>query len=188
MVAGMFDVSGWEWSGWDGWWNEPGGVPAGWAWVVTGCLALAGVAGTFLPVLPGHLLIFLAAVAHRWMRGTDSGVEWWTFVALLALLALSAGLEFLSGAAGARWFGGSRWGAFGAVCGGIAGLFFMPLGLVLGPLAGAFLMEWLVKRKKVREATVSGIGSALGAATGLAVKVALAFVMAAYLVADILWI
>ena len=107
-------------------------------WVVTASLLVAGVAGVFLPFLPGHLLIFIAAAGHWWMLGDRAGVEWWTLVVLGLLLILSQVVEYLSGAIGTRWFGGSRWGAAGAVVGGLAGILFMPWGLVLGPLAGAF--------------------------------------------------
>ena len=42
------------------------------------------------------------------MLGDDSGVEWWTFVVLGVLLAVSQVLEFMSGAMGTRWFGGTK--------------------------------------------------------------------------------
>ncbi len=37
--------------------------------------------------------------------------EWWSFVILGVLMAISQTLEMLSGAAGSKWFGGTRWGA-----------------------------------------------------------------------------
>ena len=101
------------------------------AWLVTTCLLLAGLIGTLIPFLPGHLIIFIAAVGHWLMLRDESGVEWWTFVVLAVLLIVSQVLEFLSGAMGARWFGGSRWGAAGALLGGIVGMFFLPFGLIL---------------------------------------------------------
>jgi len=70
------------------------------AWVVTVCLLLAGFIGTLVPFLPGHLIIFMAAVAHWLMLREDSGVEWWTFTVLAVLLIVSQALEFLSGAMG----------------------------------------------------------------------------------------
>ena len=118
---------------------------------------MAGAVGCVLPVLPGHLIILMAAVAHRLMLGADgSGLEWWSFVVLVALLAISQTLEVLSGAAGTRWFGGTRWGAFGALAGGIAGIFFMPFGLLVGPLLGAFICEIAFAKKETRPAVISG--------------------------------
>ena len=118
------------------------------AWMITGALLILGLMGTLIPSLPGHLLIFFAAVSHRLMLGSDSGVEWWTFAVLGVLLIISQVLEFMSGAMGTRWFGGSKWGALGALAGGVVGMFFMPFGLFLGPLFGTMLFEFLFAKNK----------------------------------------
>ena len=101
------------------------------AWVVTGCLLVLGLVGTLVPFLPGHLILFFAAVGHWLLLRAESGVGWWTFVVLGVLLILSQVFEFLSGAAGTRWFGGTRWGAAGALIGGIVGIFFSKFGKLL---------------------------------------------------------
>src|SRR5690606_32608974 len=106
-------------------WPLWGGVGTGAAWLVTSTLLLAGLIGCVLPVLPGHLLILLGAVAHRIMLGAEgSGLTWWSFIILGVMLAASQAFEFYSSAAGAQWFGGTRWGAAGALIGSIAGMFF----------------------------------------------------------------
>ena len=158
------------------------------AWVVTVCLLLAGFIGTLVPFLPGHLIIFMAAVAHWLMLREDSGVEWWTFTVLAVLLIVSQALEFLSGAMGSRWFGGSKWGAGGALLGGIVGMFFMPFGLILGPLIGAMVFEFAFARKEVRPATVSGVGSVLGTVAGLIIKMIVGVVMVIWFVVEVIWI
>ena len=43
----------------------------------------------FLPVIPGPLIILLAAVFHWFVFREESGVEWWTFAILIGLLAAS---------------------------------------------------------------------------------------------------
>jgi len=179
----------WEWfAGWDQW--SAVGAGAGWlaAWSVTVCLVIVGLVGCVIPALPGHVFILLAAVSHRLLFGADSGVEWWTFVVLGALLAASQAFEFFSGAAGTKWFGGTRWGAAGAMIGGIVGMFFMPFGLLLGPLLGATTFEMAFAKKKAKPATVSGVGSVVGVAAGMVVKLVVGFLMTAWLFADIFWI
>ncbi|BDS07478.1 hypothetical protein NT6N_25180 [Oceaniferula spumae] len=158
------------------------------AWIITVCLLISGFIGTLVPFLPGHLIIFFAAIAHWLMLREDSGVEWWTLVVLAVLLIISQVLEFMSGAMGTRWFGGSRWGAAGALLGGIVGMFFMPFGLILGPLAGAMLFEFSFAKKEVRPATVSGVGSVLGTVAGLIVKVIVGLMMIVWFVVDVFWI
>lgn len=167
--------------GWGGW-DEVG---YGAAWFVTVCLIVVGLAGCVIPVLPGHLMILIAAIGHRLMLGSDSGVEWWTFVVLVLLLAASQTFEFFSGAAGAKWFGGTRWGSAGALVGGIVGMFFLPFGLVLGPLIGAIVFELAFAKKEVKPATVSGVGSVAGVAAGLVVKLAVGLAMTAWFFIDV---
>jgi uncharacterized protein YqgC (DUF456 family) len=158
------------------------------AWVVTICLLVLGFVGTLIPFLPGHLILFFAACAHWLMLRQDSGVEWWTFVVLGVLLILSQVFEFLSGAAGTRWFGGTRWGAAGALIGGMVGIFFIPFGLILGPLIGSMFCEFVFAKKEVRSATVSGVGSVLGTVAGMVIKIIVGVLMIIWFLVDVIWI
>ena len=100
-------------------------------------------------------------------------------------MAASQALEMLSGAAGAKWFGGSRWGALGALAGGIAGMFFMPFGLLVGPLVGAIAGELIVARRNPRPAVVSGVGSVVGTLAGMGIKLALGAAMIVWFFLDV---
>lgn len=163
-------------------WQSAG---TGAAWFVTVCLLLAGLVGCVLPVLPGHLILLIAAIAHRLMLGEASGLQWWSFVVLGLLMAISQTFEILSGAAGARWFGGTRWGAVGALVGSIVGLFFLPFGLLLGPLIGAFAAEIAFARKKTRPAALSGVGSVVGTLAGMGFKIVVGLLMVAWFFTDV---
>ena len=171
-------------SGWGGW-NEVG--VAG-AWLVTLCLLVIGFVGCFLPVIPGPLLILMAAVFHWFVFREGSGVEWWTFAVLIGLLAASQIFDIVSGAAGSRWFGGTKWGAAGALVGAIVGIFFMPLGLILGPALGAYAFEIAFAKQGRRQAAVSGFGSAVGTLTSLVVKVIIGVTMIAWFLVDVFFI
>ncbi len=163
-----------------------GGVGVGAAWFVTVCLLVAGTVGCVLSVLPGHLILIIAAVAHRLMLGAEgSGLEWWSFLVFVALAAVSQTFEILSGAAGTRWFGGTRWGALGALVGSIVGLFFMPFGLLVGPLVGAFACEVGFARKHPKPAVISGVGSLVGTLAGMGVKIAIGAVMIGWFLMDV---
>jgi uncharacterized protein YqgC (DUF456 family) len=156
------------------------------AWFVTLCLLLAGMVGCVLPVLPGHLILLIAAVAHRLMLGAaDSGLAWWSFLVLGLLMAISQTFEMLSGAAGARWFGGTRWGVLGAFIGSLAGLFFLPFGLLVGPLAGAIVFEMGFANQQTTPAVVSGVGSVVGTLTGMAFKLVIGVLMVLWFLLDV---
>lgn len=168
-----------QWGGWNS-------VGTGVAWLVTICLLVAGVIGCILPVLPGHLIILIAAIAHRLMLGReDSGIAWWSFVVLVVLMAISQVFEMVSGAAGTRWFGGTRWGVVGALVGSLIGMFFLPIGLLLGPLLGAFVLELAFARQEFKQATTSGVGSLLGTVAGMIVKMIIGLLMIAWFLLDV---
>ncbi|MFK7851646.1 MAG: DUF456 family protein [Akkermansiaceae bacterium] len=138
--------------------------------------------------MPGHLLILGGAVAYRLMIGPEAGIPWWSFGILLVLMAISQTLELISGSLGSKWFGGSKWGAIGALVGGVGGLFFLPFGLLLGPLAGAFGFEYLFAKKETRESMVSGVGSVVGVVAGMGFKIVIGILMIAWFFADVFWL
>jgi uncharacterized protein len=161
------------------------GVGTAAAWLVTGCLLLAGAVGCILPMLPGHLILLLAAISHRLMLGAESGLNGWSFVMLILLMAISQTFELLSGAAGAKWFGGTRWGALGALVGSVVGVFFLPFGLLLGPLVGAFACELAFAKKASRAAAASGVGSVVGTVAGLVIKGVVGVLMIGWFFLDV---
>jgi len=171
-------------SGWEGWSD----VGAAGAWLITLSLLVVGLAGCFLPVVPGQLIILLAVVFHWFAFGEASGVNAWTFVVLIALFAASQIFDFVSGAVGSRWFGGTKWGAIGAIVGAVAGLFFMPIGLILGPLIGAYSFEILFAKQDLNRAAVSGVGSAVGTLSSLIVKVIVGILMITWFFVDVFFI
>jgi uncharacterized protein YqgC (DUF456 family) len=156
------------------------------AWVLAGLLMLAGVAGAVLPVLPGPLLILLGAVVFRLVHGPDAGFGLVGFVVLVLLALVSTLVDVLGSAAGAKWFGSTRWGVAGALVGGVVGIFFGLPGLVVGPLLGVLAFEMAFAKKELKDAGKSSVGTVVGATAGLAVKLGIALAMVAYFVADVL--
>lgn len=137
---------------------------------------LAGLIGALLPGVPGVPLIFLAIVFYAWQTGFS--VIGWGWLAAFALLTLSAVLlDFLAAALGARRYGASKAGIIGALLGGAFGTVVLgPLGLAVGPFAGALAGEIFAGRPW-REAARSGIGSALGLLFSLAGQLAIGGLM-----------
>lgn len=157
-------------------------------WIATVSLVFVGLVGTIVPFLPGHLFILGAAFVPFFALEDSGGVEVWGLVTMGVGIALAQAFEFFSGAMGTRWFGGTKWGAFGAFVGGLVGLFFMPFGLILGPLIGSFVGEWGFANQEVKPATVSGVGSVVGTLTGMVVNVIVGIAMVVVFVVDIfLW-
>lgn len=151
-------------------------------------LVLVGLAGCFLPVLPGPPVAFLGLLLLRFT----------SFVSVARSGPFDRVLWVLGGVAvavtvvdnivpvwGARTFGASRHGLVGASLGLLIGLFFVPAGLILGPFLGAVAGELL--SGKTRQASLqAGVGSLLGFLGGVAMKFAVTLAMAVIFVRELL--
>jgi hypothetical protein len=142
-------------------------------WFVTIALMLTGLVGTVLPLVPGAILILVAAVVNHF---TLESVGWGTLLVLTVLAIIGQAIDLVSGAAGAKWFGATRWGAIGGIAGAVVGLFFGLPGLLIGPLVGAVAGE-LLGGKGVLPAGKAVWGSFLGATAGLVAKAVVGLVM-----------
>lgn len=156
-------------------------------WALTLCLLLVGIVGSVVPLLPGPFLIFIAGILHTVLL-PEQGMSWQGIVLLSLLLVASYVIDMAAGALGARWFGASRWGIAGVFVGGIVGLFFAPLGFILGPLAGGLLFELLFAKKRMAPAVKSTWGTLLGTGAGLVARLVLSLAMVATVVIDAVWV
>ena len=148
-------------------------------WGLTLLLMAIGLIGTVLPVLPGTAIIFAAAIMHRFMLGPEKGLGWLSILLLLLLLLASYGIDFLGGWFGARRFGATRWGMFGAIAGAVVGLFFGFAGLLIGPVMGALAGE-LIGGKKMIDAGWAGWGALLGNLAAMIGKLLIGLVMVSW--------
>ena len=145
-------------------------------WLITIVLFAAGLIGTVLPVFPGTTIILAAAIIHRIMLGPEKSIGWRTIVVLVLLTLATYALDFLSGYFGARYFGATKWGMFGAVLGALIGIFFGIIGLFVAPVIGAILGEFVAGKRMV-DAGRAGWGSLLGNLGGMIGKLVIALVM-----------
>jgi len=142
------------------------------AFVVAVAVMVLGVLGTLIPALPGLPLIFLAMLGYGVVEGFREMTAAFLIVSLLVVV-LTQVAEHYARAWGARRFGAGKAGAWGAVVGSIVGLFFMPLGLVLGPFLGATLFE-LIAGRSGGEAVRAGVGGLVGVLGSVAVNLVVA--------------
>ena len=135
----------------------------GWALIALGTI------GCFLPVLPGPPIAY-AALFLALARGdhTSPGVS--AFVVSGLVTAAVLVLDWIVPALGAKKFNCSRVGIFGCFVGTIVGLFFLPLGVVLGPFVGALVGE-MASGKPFGLSLKGAFGALLGYACGVALKV-----------------
>lgn len=144
-------------------------------YVLAGVLILVGIAGTVLPALPGLPLVFVGMLVAAWAGGFQQ-VGWLMLTVLGLLTVLSIGIDVLATAMGAKRVGASRLAVAGAMLGTVAGLFFGPVGLFVGPFAGALGGE-LIHARELGRATKVGFATWLGIIAGIVLKLGLAFTM-----------
>ena len=145
-------------------------------WSVAVILFAVGLIGTVLPVFPGTIIILAAALLHRMMLGAEKSVGWGTIAVLVMLTLVTYALDFLSGYFGAKYFGATRWGMFGALLGALIGIFFGIVGLFVGPVIGAVLGEFIAGKRMI-DAGKAGWGSLLGNLAAMIGKLFIALVM-----------
>jgi hypothetical protein len=155
-------------------------------WSVTLVLMVVGMIGIVIPLLPGTTIIFAAAVLHRLMLGEERSVGWWTLGGLLGLTLISHGLDFFSASLGAKKFGATRWGVLGGFIGTVAGMFFFPWGLLLGPILGVLAGE-LLGGQQLLPAGKSTWGTFLGTTAGIVANSIIGVVMIAWFLIATLW-
>jgi len=104
-------------------------------------LALIGIVGAIIPALPGPPVSWASLlVAYFACPNYISGTLLWV---MLALTILAQVLDYIAPIWMAKAGGGSKAAITGSTVGLILGLFFMPTGLILGPLVGAFVGEMM---------------------------------------------
>lgn len=146
-------------------------------YLIAALMMVIGVAGVVLPVLPGLPLTFAGMLLAAW-AGDFQQVGWMTLTVLGLLTVLSVLVDFLSTALGAQRVGASRKAIIGSIIGTFAGLLFLPIGIFVGPFAGALIGEMLHGRE-LGQATKVGLATWLGLVVGMVLKVGLAFAMLA---------
>jgi len=145
-------------------------------WLFTTVLFAVGLIGTVLPVFPGTTIILAGAVIHRMMLGPEKSVGWRSIVLLVLLTVATYVLDFLSAYFGAKYFGATKWGMFGAILGALIGVFFGILGLFVWPVIGAIVGEFIAGKRMI-DAGRAGWGSLLGNLGGMVGKLVIALAM-----------
>ena len=124
-------------------------------------LLALGAIGTIYPAIPSLPLMFGGA----WLMGYAQDYEVIGTTTLLVLFIVSAfglAMDFVAGMLGAKYTGASKEALWGAFIGGVVGAFFVPAGLILGPLLGLAGKVGIGALAGFIVGTVAKVGAALG--------------------------
>ncbi len=135
------------------------------------CL-IVGLIGCVAPMLPGPPIAYVGMLLLHFTDAIHFTSAQLVIGAVLVVVTLV--LDYVVPALGAKYVGGSKWGAWGCTIGTLLGMFFMPWGLLLGPFLGAVVGELMAGRNS-GEAIRSGLGSLLGFLFGTVLKIVVCF-------------
>ena len=135
--------------------------------VLAGICLIVGLVGSFLPVLPGVTLGYVGILLVHFTDCIQFSSAF-IYICLVVVIAVQV-LDYFVPIWGTRKFGGSKKGMQGSFIGSIVGMFFGPLGVILGPFVGAILGE-LSEGKKRNEAFRAGWGAFVGFLLGTGIK------------------
>lgn len=144
-------------------------------WIVAVSMIVIGVVGTVLPALPGVVFVFAGIVLAAWIDDFTR-ISVWTLGVLAVLTAIAFAIEYVATALTARKAGATRLGLLGAAIGTVAAVFTGLIGLIVLPLLGAFIGEFVERRDALRAGQV-GVATWLGLLIGAVLKIAIVFAM-----------
>jgi uncharacterized protein len=143
---------------------------------ITLFVMLIGLIMTLIPLFPGIVVIWLAALGYGLLTGFNL-FSVIMFIIITVLMIAGVTVDNLLMGAGARKGGASWWAIFAAIAAGILGtLLFPPIGgLVAAPLAVLLIEYWRVK--DMRKAGSAFKGLAVGWGLSYAAKFGIGIVM-----------
>lgn len=150
--------------------------------IITGFIfIIIGLVGCVVPGIAGPPFSFLAlillSIAKRWEPFNANFL-----IGMAALTIVVTALDYIVPAAGAKKFGASRYGFWGAVIGMLLGLIYAPpLGMIIGAFLGAILGE-MIKGKPGLEALRAGGGVFVGVMAGMILKLIASGIMTFYFI------
>lgn len=152
-----------------------------WVVVASGFM-VAGIIGSIVPLVPGPPLSYVGLLVLQLREESPFSVKF--MLIWLAVVVIVAMLDYAVPLYGTKKFGGSKYGVWGCAVGLIAGLWFGPIGIIIGPFLGAFMGELLANNQS-EKALWAAVGSFVGFAFSTLLKLVTCLVMAWYFVKGI---
>ncbi len=150
--------------------------------ILAGFFMLIGILGCFLPVLPGPPLSYVGLLLMQLQSEAPFTLNF--MILWLVITIVVTGLDYVIPAYGTRRYGGSKWGVLGTFIGLVIGLFFTPVGIIVGPLLGALVGEYIAG-KDSKDAMRAAWGSFVGFLLGTLIKLTASLFMTGYYIANI---
>lgn len=150
--------------------------------ILAGILLLIGLGGAVLPILPGpplsYIGILLLQLTHKVNFSLTFMLGW--LVAVIAVTLLDNLIPIWT----TKKFGGSKACTWGSAIGMVIGMFFTPIGIILGTLLGAIVGEFLTN-KRASDSLRAGWGALVGFLCGIIAKVMVCGLLLYYYIIEV---
>jgi len=135
---------------------------------------LLGIAGSFLPILPGPLTSWVGLLVLSFSESADLSKSTLIITFLIALGIYI--MDFIIPAMGTRKYGGSKFGMVGTMIGLVIGIISpIPFGIIIGPFVGALIGE-LLYQSDTSHALRAAYGSVMGFLASTFIKFSVAVI------------
>ena len=151
--------------------------------IISVLLIIIGILGSIVPILPGPPIAFCGLLLVQFSSKHPFSIEFLIIFGVLAVL--SAIIDNVLPIYATKKFNGSKKGIWGSAIGLVVGLFFFPpFGIIIGPMAGAFIGE-IIDGKSPNNSVKPAFGSFIGFLSSIFLRLALSIVMAYYFVVEV---
>ena len=122
-------------------------------------LAVIGIAGGFLPVVPGPPLSWVALLLVYFTESAKDEVSVTALVVWLVIAVVITVLDYVLPGVFTKVTGGHKAAEKGAMIGLFVGLFLTPIGMILGSFLGAFIGELVVEKQDIAASLKAASGA-----------------------------
>jgi uncharacterized protein YqgC (DUF456 family) len=142
---------------------------------------LVGLIGIVVPVLPGTIIILVAAFIYALIEGFQT-VGWPTLIVLGLLTVVATTADIWASSVGARMGGASVWSIVFGLLGGLVGFVVLTLpGAIIGAILGVLITE-IIRLGDWRQAFKAGGGWLVGWIAATVVQLVIGLIMVAIFV------
>ena len=146
-------------------------------------LVLIGLIGSILPIIPGPPIAFAGLLITHFTSKHPFSIE--LLLVFGGFAIVSSIIDNILPIYATKKFNGSKRGVWGSAIGLLIGLFFAPVGIIIGPILGAYLGE-IIDGKSSNEALKPAMGSFVGFISSIFLRLGLSLVMAYFFIIEVI--
>lgn len=132
-------------------------------------LLIGGIVGSVLPVLPGPPLSWLGLLLLKFVPTVSHRISWTVIIVVALITIIVEILDNILPIWSTKRVGGNNKVVWGSGIGFVAGFWFSPLGIILGPFVGA-LVGGLISGTHIKPALKHASGAFIGFLAGIVLK------------------